>query len=147
MAFHTAFARLLFMPPSGKVEPPVELEHIVEELGVYPIEAYEFVQQGLAYTVSRVFTADAKPGVCRHVTGQQLCHGLRELAMKQWGFMARTVLIHWNVTSTMDFGQIVFSLARHRAMATTPQDTIEDFRNVYDFAKAFESGYRVPVKS
>ena len=32
-------------------------------------------------------------------------------------------------------------------MATTPQDTIEDFRNVYDFTKAFESGYRVPVKS
>ena len=134
------------MPPSGKVETPVLLERVVEELGVYPIEAYEFVQQGLAYTVSRVYSGQTKPGICRHVTGQQLCHGLRELAQKQWGYMAKTVLRRWNVTSTMDFGQIVFSLARHRAMATTPQDTIEDFRNVYDFAKAFESGYRVPAK-
>jgi uncharacterized repeat protein (TIGR04138 family) len=122
------------------------LERVVKELGVYPIEAYEFVQQGLAYTVSRVYGGEAKPGVCRHVTGQQLCQGLRELAIRRWGFMAKTVLGRWNLTSTMDFGQIVFSLARHRAMATRAEDSIEDFRNVYDFGKTFEASYRVPVQ-
>jgi uncharacterized repeat protein (TIGR04138 family) len=135
------------MPPTGKIEPPAMLEVVAEDLGVYPVPAYEFVQQGLAYTVSRVYGTGTKPGIQKHVTGQQLCQGLRELAARQWGFLAQLVLQRWNITSTLDFGRIVFSLARHKAMATTPQDTIEDFRNVYDFAKAFESGYHIPVKS
>jgi uncharacterized repeat protein (TIGR04138 family) len=137
------------MPPSGKLgklEPPEILERVVEELGIYPIEAYEFVQQGLAYTVSRIYGEETKRGVCRHVTGQQLCQGLRELALRRWGFLAKTVFLRWNVTSTLDFGQIVFSLARHRAMSTRAEDSINDFRNVYDFAKAFEASYRVPVQ-
>jgi uncharacterized repeat protein (TIGR04138 family) len=29
-------------------------------------------------------------------------------------------------------------------MQKTEQDTIEDFRDVYDFRTAFESGYRIP---
>jgi uncharacterized repeat protein (TIGR04138 family) len=133
------------MPPTGKVGSPITLERVAEDLGVYPTQAYRFVQEGLAYTVSRVYGEQAKPGASRHVTGQQLCHGLRELAQKQWGFLARTVLQRWNITATIDFGRIVFSLARYKAMATTPDDTIEDFRNVYDFTKAFESAYGVAV--
>ena len=133
------------MPPTGKVGSPITLERVAEDLGVYPTQAYRFVQEGLAYTVSRVYGEAAKPGASRHVTGQQLCHGLRELAEKQWGFLARTVLHRWNITATIDFGRIVFSLARYKAMATTPDDSIEDFRNVYDFTKAFESAYCVAV--
>ena len=134
------------MPPSDKMEQPIVLERAADDLGVYPIAAYEFVQRGLAYTVCRVFGPALKPGVGRHVTGQQLCHGLRELATKQWGFLAQTVLRKWNITCTLDFGRIVFSLARHEAMSTTPDDSIDDFRNVYDFTKAFESAYHVPTK-
>jgi uncharacterized repeat protein (TIGR04138 family) len=118
---------------------------VAEDLGVYPIAAYEFVQQGLAYTVSHVFGPVAR-GVPRHVTGQQLCEGLRQLASKRWGYLAGAVLGGWNITSTIDFGRIVFSLARHGAMATTPQDTLEDFRGVYDFAKVFETSYQIPTK-
>lgn len=136
-----------FMPPTGKIEPPVMLEVVAEELGVYPIAAYEFVQQGLAYTVSLVYGAGTRPGIQKHVTGQQLCQGLRDLASKRWGYLAAVVLRHWNISCTMDFGRIVFSLARHKAMATTPQDSVEDFRNVYDFGKAFELGYRVPTQN
>lgn len=133
------------MPPSEKMELELVLELVVEDLGLYPIAAYQFVQQGLAYTVSRVYGAPQKPGANRHVTGQQLCHGLRELAVKQYGYLAQTVLKRWNITQTIDFGRIVFSLARHKIMATTPDDTLEDFRNVYDFGKAFESAYRIPM--
>jgi uncharacterized repeat protein (TIGR04138 family) len=134
------------MPPTGKVDKQLTLDSVVDDLGIYPIEAYQFVQQGLAYTVNRVYGAAAKPGLCRHVTGQQLCHGLRELACKQWGYMAQTVLKRWNITRTHDFGRIVFSLARHHVMATTAEDTIDDFREVYDFTKAFESAYRISTK-
>jgi uncharacterized repeat protein (TIGR04138 family) len=133
------------MPPTGKIEPPPTLDVVAGELGVYPIAAYEFVQQGLAYTVSQVYGPLSK-GAVRHITGQQLCEGLRQLASRRWGYLARAVLGHWNITSTMDFGRIVFSLARHGVMATTPQDRLEDFRTVYDFARAFESAYKFPTK-
>ena len=133
------------MPPSGHV--PVQ---IVAELGidfeVYPLAAYEFVHRGLVYTVNRIYGPPKHPPVSRHVTGQQLCHGLRELATGQWGFLAETVLRRWNITSTMDFGRIVFSLARQKVMSTTPQDSIEDFRGVFDFTKAFESNYHIASK-
>ncbi len=108
--------------------------------------AYEFVHQGLVYTVNRIYGPPKNPPVSRHVTGQQLCCGLRELATKQWGFLARTVLSRWNITSTFDFGQIVFSLAQQKVMSTTPQDNIEDFRDVFDFTKAFESNYHIASK-
>jgi uncharacterized repeat protein (TIGR04138 family) len=130
------------MPPSGEVPKQIVAEPGID-LQVYPIAAYEFVHQGLAYTVNRVYGAPKNSRVSRHVTGQQLCHGLRELATKQWGFLARTVLHRWNINTTFDFGQIVFSLTRQKVMSTTPQDSIEDFRDVFDFAKAFESNYRI----
>jgi uncharacterized repeat protein (TIGR04138 family) len=133
------------MPPSGDVP-----KQLVSEPGVdpqvYPMAAYEFVHQGLAYTVDRMYGPPKNPPVCRHVTGQQLCHGLRELATKQWGFLAQTVLRRWNITTTFDFGRIVFSLARQKVMSTTPQDSIEDFRDVFDFKNAFESNYHIASK-
>jgi uncharacterized repeat protein (TIGR04138 family) len=130
------------MPPSGEESKQIVAEPGID-LQVYPIAAYEFVHQRLAYTVNRVYGTPKNPRVSRHVTGQQLCHGLRELATKQWGFLARTVLHRWNINTTFDFGQIVFSLTRQKVMSTTPQDSIEDFRDVFDFAKAFESNYRI----
>ncbi len=133
------------MPPPGQVQKQILLHRGVD-LGAYPLQAYEFVQQGLAYTVQRLYGPPKNPRCARHVTGQQLCHGLRELAVRQWGFLAQTVLRRWNITSTIDFGQIVFSLARQKVMATTPSDSIEDFRNVYQFTKAFESAYRIALK-
>jgi len=127
------------MPKQMVAEPGIDLQ-------VYPMAAYEFVHQGLAYTVNRVYGAPKNPRVSRHVTGQQLCHGLRELATKQWGFLARTVLQRWNINTTFDFGQIVFSMAKQKVMSTTPQDSIEDFRDVFDFTKAFESNYHIASK-
>ena len=126
------------------------LEQVVAEVGLYPIDAFEFLQQGLSYTVQRIHGDDAaaaparrgKP-VSRHVSGQDLCHGLREFALAQWGLLARSVLRRWNITSTLDFGRMVFALIDARQMQKTDDDTIEDFRNVYDFKTAFEHGYRI----
>jgi uncharacterized repeat protein (TIGR04138 family) len=116
------------------------------DLQVYPMAAYEFVHRGLGYTVNRIYGPAKSVRASRHVTGQQLCHGLRELATNQWGFLAKTVLARWNITSTADFGEIVFSMARQKVMSTTPDDSIEDFRDVFDFAKAFESNYHIPAE-
>lgn len=125
------------------------LGQVVEELGLYPLEAFEFVQQGLFYTSNRVHGSGGqkrRPGMTRHVTGQQLCEGLRDYAHLQWGFMARTVLARWGIRSTYDFGRIVFVLIDNGMLRKTDQDTIDDFRNVYDFDVSFERDYRVQSK-
>jgi uncharacterized repeat protein (TIGR04138 family) len=133
------------MPPSDdqtKEKANRQLRRLVD-VGLYPGEAYDFVQQGLFFTVQKIHGAEPTPGVSRHINGADLCHGLREYAASQWGYLARTVLARWNITSTLDFGTIVFSLIEIGHMQKTDQDTIDDFRNIYDFRAAFERDYRI----
>jgi uncharacterized repeat protein (TIGR04138 family) len=146
------------MPPAHPPHHEKSLEEVVEAVGLYPIEAYEFVQQGLGYTVNKLHgdaaapTAAAAPAkeagaAGRHVTGRDLCLGLREYALMKWGLMARTVLARWNIRRTLDFGRIVFALVDNGWMAKTEDDTLEDFRDIYDFNKAFEADYRIEMKT
>lgn len=111
----------------------------------YPTDAFEFVQRGLEYTVTRIHNQppagktshlDEEPP-SRHVTGQDLCEGLRLYAIAQYGLLARTVLRRWNITTSQDFGQIVFAMVDAGLMHKTPDDSINDFTDVFDFAKAF----------
>ena len=73
----------------------------------------------------------------RHVSGQQLCLGLRDYAIKRYGMMAPAVLRSWNLRRTDDFGRIVFAMIEHGLMSKTAEDTLEDFQAVYDFDEAF----------
>ena len=125
-------------PSKVKVRPPML------EYGAYPPEAYDFVQQGLSYTVQHIHGRNAKPRGNRHVSGQQLCEGIRQYALNQYGMLAATVLRLWNIQSTLDFGRIVFALIEAGQMQKTDEDTIEDFRNVYEFKAALETEYRIP---
>lgn len=138
----------MFMPPSPEFKQKAPAS-VVEEPDLYPPQAYAFVQEGLDLVVRKLHghKASRTPGKSRHVSGQELCEGLRELALSRWGRLARTVLGQWNITSTYDFGQIVFAMIEAGQMQKTPQDTIEDFRNVFDFKTVFEAGYRIPGAS
>jgi len=135
------------MPPSKQPQPQKPIDQIVDEVGLYPLEAYDFVQRGLSFTVQQAHGHVKDPKANRHVDGRMLCEGLREFALSQWGLLARTVLRRWNVRNTEDFGRIVFAMVDNGYMQKTQDDTIEDFRHVYDFSSAFEDGYRIECKS
>jgi uncharacterized repeat protein (TIGR04138 family) len=77
----------------------------------------------------------------RHVTGEQLCWGLRELALRRWGMLAPMVLRKWRIKSTTDFGKIVFFLVEHNELQKQPDDSLDDFDNVYDFRSAFQPDF------
>lgn len=134
------------MPPKEPVNQVGEkpLDQVIEDVGLYPPEAYEFIQQGLSFTVQKLHGDAPKPDADRHVSGRQLCQGLREYSLIQWGLLARTVLRRWNITSTLDFGRIVFALVDGGHMQKTDEDTIEDFRGVIDFRTGFDAGYKIP---
>jgi len=135
------------MPPSKEPAKHKSLHQLARDAGPYPAEAYEFIQRGLSHTVEKLHGTITDPNASRHVSGQELCEGLREFALMQWGLLARTVLRRWDITCTLDFGRIVFALIDAGQMQRTDEDTIEDFRNVYDFKTAFEAGYRIQVAS
>jgi uncharacterized repeat protein (TIGR04138 family) len=123
-------------------QPQRPIEEILLANGYYPPEAFAFVQRGLQFTVERLGRRD-KPEGERHVTGQELCWGLRDLAMKEWGHMARAVLSHLNIRRTDDFGKIVFYLIDNSLMQKRPEDNLEDFHAVFDFVEAMDRTYRI----
>jgi uncharacterized repeat protein (TIGR04138 family) len=136
------------MPPTERDEAEKLLEEVIDEVGLYPRDAYVFVQEGLGFTVNKIHGSRRKaPGASRHVSGQDLCNGLRDFALQRWGLMAGPVLERWNVRRTLDFGKIVFALVDKGLMQKTDEDELDDFRDVYDFKNAFEAGYRIEMKA
>ena len=111
-----------------------KVELVAERDGRYRKEAYFFVFEALQYTV----TSLGLTGELRHVTGRQLLDGIKEFALEQFGPMTKTVLEHWGLTQTRDFGEIVFNLVNAGLMGKTDEDTIDDFVDVYDFVAAFD---------
>jgi len=77
----------------------------------------------------------------RHISGEELSHACRELALEQYGLLARTVLAHWGVATTADFGAIVYALIDAGLLVRQPEDRLEDFEDVYHFEHAFEKEY------
>jgi uncharacterized repeat protein (TIGR04138 family) len=126
--------------PAGASSP----HHILAKAGPYPLAAYAFVQEGLRFTVRRVQEDRAQDnglgGMASsdHVSGQQLCVGLRDYAIEQYGMLARVVLEHWQIRRTDDFGRMVFAMIEAGSMSKTPQDCPEDFSGVFDFDEAFD---------
>ncbi|MEM7576787.1 MAG: Minf_1886 family protein [Planctomycetota bacterium] len=110
----------------------------------YPLEAFLFVQQGLDQTVRDMHGEPDDDDILedpaeseRHVTGRELCTGLRDFAVEQFGLMALTVLRYWGIHRSEDFGNIVFAMVDAGVMHKTDGDTIEDFQNVFEFKDAF----------
>jgi uncharacterized repeat protein (TIGR04138 family) len=118
-------------------------ERAIRQDGRYPPAAYEFLHRALERTTRMVYE-DEEPGVPRHVSGQQLCEGLRRLALECWGPLAQAVLARWNIRRTRDFGEMVFLLIGLGLMGKQDSDQIEDFDDVYQFDKAFGS-YEIPL--
>jgi len=122
------------------------LEQVVDEYGRYPLEAFEFVRHGLSHTVEQIYgQAKANSDAACHVSGQQLCKGLRDFAIQRYGVMARTVLGHWGVHRTIDFGRIVFAMIDSKLMHKNEGDDIRDFEAVFDFETAFQMPERSPA--
>jgi uncharacterized repeat protein (TIGR04138 family) len=115
----------------------------------YPVEAYQFVHEALQYAtkpanvVSVEKYAASDEGEERHVTGQELCEGIRRYAIDQYGLMAKIVLNNWGIYQTGDFGEIVYNLIEVNRMRKSESDRREHFDDVYDFEEAFVQRFRI----
>lgn len=106
------------------------LKDLIRKDGRYARDAYIFVSEALRFTVERI-------GERRHVSGQELLAGIRDLARERFGLLAPTVFERWGVRSTEDFGHIVFGMVEAGLMTKQPSDRLEHFRDGFDFRTAF----------
>ncbi len=114
----------------------------------YHLEAYQFVREALSYAqkIMKMPATNDEGSEAKqdhHLTGQQLCQAIREFALEQYGFMAKTVLNSWGIHSTGDFGEIVYNLIRIREMRKSKTDHREDFDDQFDFDRAFEPRFEL----
>jgi uncharacterized repeat protein (TIGR04138 family) len=100
----------------------------------YDEQAYLFVLSALEYSQSRL---DAR----RHITAAELAVSCRELALERFGLMSRIVLEKWGIRATSDLGEIVFTLVELGFLVKQPNDTREEFADLYDFETAFVREY------
>src|SRR5690348_17272236 len=105
----------------------------------YQRDAYLFVKEALDYTQKQV--CKENKGRPRHVSGQELLEGIRELALSQFGPMAITVFEEWGIHACRDFGDIVFNMIDIEMFAKTDKDSRADFDAVYDFDEAFRKPF------
>ena len=119
-----------------------EVIHLIcKEDSRYEAGAYIFMRQALDFTLTGIRERE-KNNKHRHITGQELCEGIRDYSLERYGPMAYTLLSSWGIHQTEDFGQIVFNLVEYGIFGKTEEDRIEDFDAVYDFEKTFVESFR-----
>jgi uncharacterized repeat protein (TIGR04138 family) len=111
------------------------LDSIVTSDPRYQREAYIFLRDALDFTTKQ--QKKVKGTAVRHVSGPELLEGVRQYALKEFGPMVITVFDNWGIRSCEDIGHMVFNLIGAGVFGKTEQDSIEDFKAVYDFQEAF----------
>src|SRR5271154_6245662 len=117
----------------------------------YPIHAYAFVFEALEYTKNLKKRVQARTrsrrrtASSRHVTGRELCEGVRLMALSHYGMMAIAVLNQWGIRQTSDLGEIVFNLIASGDLEKSPSDSRADFDHVYEFESALRRDFVVSL--
>jgi len=128
--------------------PKVDFDQAIEQVLAcdprYPREAYLFLRDALDHTQEQIARHDQ--GRERHVTGQELLHGIREFSLAQFGPMALMVFDDWGIRAGEDFGSMVFNMVGAGLLGKTEQDCLDDFRGGYDFEEAFRKPFLPPSK-
>src|SRR3982074_2213794 len=119
------------------------LDSIVASDPRYQRDAYVFLRDALDYTTKK--KKKTKGASVRHVAGPELLEGVRQYALKEFGPMVVTVLSYWGIRSCEDVGHMVFNLIGAGIFGKTEEDSIDDFKSVFDFDEAFVNPFE-PAK-
>ena len=111
------------------------LESVITNDPRYHRDGYIFLRDALDFTTKQ--QKKIKGVSVRHVTGPELLDGVRQYALKEFGPMVMTVFDSWGIHSCEDIGHMVFNLIGAGVFGKTDEDSIQDFKNVYDFQQAF----------
>jgi len=111
------------------------IDDIAKKDGRFSPAVVKFVYEALGHTTKNLVN---EPG---HVSGQTLCEGIKDLALQKWGRLANLVLNVGGVHTTHDLGEIVYLMIDHKWMSAQPEDSIEDFDDIFDFRTELRDRY------
>lgn len=111
------------------------MDSVLEKDSRYARSAYVFVQRSLDFYRQRY----GGHGEAGHLHGRELLRGVRELALVEFGPMAKTVFESWGLRRGEDVGEIVYNLIEVGLMTKTEEDSREDFHGVMDFGESLDS--------
>jgi uncharacterized repeat protein (TIGR04138 family) len=103
----------------------------------YPVDAVMFVHDAMG----AVLRGAGQPASDRrnHVTAADVCRAVREYA--GWYFNDREealdLLAEWNLRSSDDVGRVVYGMVKAGLMATSPQESPDDFHGVFTLDNLF----------
>lgn len=132
----TVLSTVLIFGTMHEIEVSDMLTRLLRRNPRYAEQAYLFVLAALHRCLESLTTP-------RHVSGAELSEEVRDLALRRFGPLARTVLEHWGIHSTSDLGEIVFMLVDCGVLIKQPTDSREDFEGLFSFEEAFETSYRL----
>lgn len=118
------------------------LDSIIATDPRYSRDAYVFLRDALDFTTKQ--QKKLKGTSVRHVSGPELLEGVRVYALKEFGPMVMTVFGYWGLQACEDVGHMVFNLIGAGIFGKTDEDSIEHFKNVYDFQDAFVKPFEPP---
>src|SRR3954467_13447927 len=121
------------------------LESVVGSDPRYQRDGYIFLRDALDFTTKQ--QKKIKGVTVRHVTGPELLGGVGQYALKEFGPMVMTVFDSWGIHSCEDIGHMVFNLIGAGVFGKTEEDSIEDFKKVYDFHEAFVKPFEPEKRS
>ena len=120
-----------------------KLQEIIKKDDRYSIHAYQFIFEALDFTASNLGKKyNSLKEEERHVTGQELSEGIRQYALKKFGYMTKEIFEQWGITKSKDFGEIVFNLVKSELMGKTESDSVKDFDNLYDFKVEYDDKFK-----
>ncbi len=105
----------------------------------YPLDAFFYVATTLRRLLDeRGREQPRKSGDDAHVTGRQLTLYLRDSLVREFAFLAPEVLAAWNISETMDFGNIIYDLVQVGLLSTSANDSRADFLNVFPIPRGLQ---------
>lgn len=112
--------------------------------GRYSPEAFRFLFEALEHTLV-ISGKEQSKGTDRHISGQQLLEGIRDYGRHLFGPLGLEAWQSWGITSSLDWGRVVFLLVEAGMLNRQDSDSLEDFDEEFDYADYFRA-YRPRVE-
>lgn len=122
------------IPPMHAMQFEQSVHSILQREGRFDAHAYFFLKDALDFTLKRA--SEGNGGRSRHVTGQELLEGFRDLALEQFGPMASTLMREWGLRECRDVGDMVFHLIEEQVFGKQDSDQPEDFSGGFDLEES-----------
>ena len=128
-------------------QPQKDIYEVIRDLGKYPLDAFQFVQEGLSYAVMETHgeMSPEQQELHKFMYEHEINLDRLEYLQLKFGALASAVLNHWNIRRTRDFGEIVFALVDNEFLQKQPDDSIDDFDEIYQFAEALDQSFKIEL--